>query len=164
MKYRKSLNLAQDDLEVGMLIAVVSIKGSDLFLPFSGLAAKMRAINLPFVVVQPVGQPDTITLDLRYFNIMEVSAEFAEAQKPTFCPRPDSFQDVRVIPVALLDEENALRFNKAWLIQHANGSILEFDTEEEALAYQRSHRIRHGRNPLTGEPTNSSLWKSSWHW
>lgn len=79
---KKGLLLAADDLEVGKYVAVHSAKESNDPLPFFGVAAEVRAINLPFVVVQPVGCKDTATVDVRYLNLMPVTEEFVRAQTP----------------------------------------------------------------------------------
>ncbi|AJD82999.1 hypothetical protein PJWF_00106 [Achromobacter phage JWF] len=42
-----------------------------------------------------------------------------------------------VIERASLDETHSALFSKPWLVQHQDGSIEEFDTEEEACARQR---------------------------
>lgn len=79
---RKGLLVAPDDLTVGKFVAVHSVKGSDQPLPFFGHASEVMAINLPFVVVRPVGCHDTATIDVRYLNLMPVSDDFVRAQAP----------------------------------------------------------------------------------
>ena len=79
---RKGLLLAADDLAVGKYIAVHSIKDSDQPLPFFGIASEIRAINFPYVVVKPVGNHETATIDVRYLNLMPVTQEFVQAQTP----------------------------------------------------------------------------------
>lgn len=79
---RNGLLLAPDDLEVGKFIAVHSVKDSDQPLPFFGIASEIRAIDLPFVVVKPVGNHETATIDVRYLNLMPVTQEFVQAQAP----------------------------------------------------------------------------------
>jgi hypothetical protein len=79
---KKGLLLAPDDLEVGRFIAVHSTKGSNRPLPFFGLAAEVKAINLPFLVVRMVGTDEIVTIDVRLLNIMPVTREFAHAQAP----------------------------------------------------------------------------------
>ena len=59
--------------------------------------------------------------------------------------------DVDVIERAALPGEEALLFEKPWLVQFADGQIDLYDTEEEACAFQRSWREIHGRDPITGE-------------
>jgi hypothetical protein len=77
---RKGLLLAPDDLAVGRFIAVHSIKGSSQLLPFFGLASEVMAINLPFVIVRPVGGHDPATVDVRYVNLMPVTDDYVRAQ------------------------------------------------------------------------------------
>jgi len=87
--WRKSLLLAPDDLEVGKYVAVHSLKDSKQALPFSGHASEIRAINLPFVVVKPVGDYGIITIDVRYLNLMSISEEFVQAQTPPTNHNPE---------------------------------------------------------------------------
>ena len=79
---RKGLLLAPDDLMVGKFIAVHSLKGSSRLWPFFGHAGEVMAINLPFVVVRPVGRHQTATVDVRYLNLMAVTDDFVRAQAP----------------------------------------------------------------------------------
>lgn len=79
---KKGLLLAVDDLEVGKYVAIHSVKGSNQAFPFLGHAGVIRAINLPFVVVKPVGNPELDTLDVRYLNLMPVTDDFVRAQTP----------------------------------------------------------------------------------
>jgi hypothetical protein len=81
MSERKSSILAPDDLEVGGLYTVHSLKGSDQPIPIAGLAFRVTAINLPFFVARlanPTVPP--VTLDVRYLDFMRVSEEYAKAQ------------------------------------------------------------------------------------
>ena len=78
---QKGLLLEVDDLEIGKFIAVHSVKGTDEPMPYFGTASQIKAINLPFVVVHPVGSADTATVDVRYLNFMPVTEEFVQAQK-----------------------------------------------------------------------------------
>ena len=59
--------------------------------------------------------------------------------------------DVDVIDRGMLDGEYAKKFTKPWLVQFADGEIIQFDTEEDACAYQREWRSKNGMNSLTGE-------------
>ena len=59
--------------------------------------------------------------------------------------------DVDVIDRDMLDDEYAKNFTKPWLVQFADGEIIQFDTEEDACAYQREWRSKNGMNPLIGE-------------
>lgn len=60
--------------------------------------------------------------------------------------------DVHVIERDGLDIEYAKLFKRPWLIQFENGKIEQFDTEEEACAFQRDYRWHHGLDIHTGEP------------
>ena len=42
-------------------------------------------------------------------------------------------------------------FLKPWLCTAADGDVVEFDTEDQACAFQRVKRIEAGRDPMTGE-------------
>jgi hypothetical protein len=74
--------LQADDLEVGKYIAVHSIKGTDHPRAFFGQSAQIKAIELPYLVILPVGSDETATIDIRYMNVMAVSDEFVKAQTP----------------------------------------------------------------------------------
>jgi hypothetical protein len=58
--------------------------------------------------------------------------------------------DVYVIERDSLDIEYAKMFKKPWLVQFENGAIREFDTEEEACAFQREHRWHNGLDIHSG--------------
>lgn len=78
MKHKKKgLLLHADDLEVGRLCTVY--QGPPYM---TGLALKITAINLPFIVVTPYDptKPAPITLDIRTTPLMAVTKDFAEAQ------------------------------------------------------------------------------------
>jgi len=60
--------------------------------------------------------------------------------------------DCAVIAVDSLDLELQSQFKKPWLVEWADGSIDEFDTEDEACARQREHRKANGLDAMTGEP------------
>lgn len=48
--------------------------------------------------------------------------------------------DVHVIEVASLDDEYQKNFSKPYIVQFADGSIMEFDTDEDACLFQRQWR------------------------
>ena len=81
----KGLHKAIDDLNVGEHYAVVGCKCHDNPIPIAGLAFKVTAINLPFLVGKLVMDPShaPITLDLRYLNLMSVDESFVNAQMPS---------------------------------------------------------------------------------
>lgn len=81
MKKRKGLVCQADDFEIGGLYTVLGFKNQpNLHVAYAGQAFKIKAINLPFVVVDMVGADMPATLDTRLLNVMKVSKEFAEAQ------------------------------------------------------------------------------------
>lgn len=83
---RTGLIIEPDDLDVGMFYTVYGLKnGSDHPLPIAGLAFKLTAINLPFVVGKLTCDPNhaPLTFDTRYLNLMRVTSEFVDAQQPT---------------------------------------------------------------------------------
>lgn len=87
-------NLQADDLEVGKYITVHSVKGSNQPLSFFGVSAQIKAIELPYVVIQPTGNDETATIDIRYLNVMAVSEEFVKAQMP--CKPPELPEGTKV--------------------------------------------------------------------
>jgi hypothetical protein len=60
-------------------------------------------------------------------------------------------RDVHVTPVHILSEEYQANFEKEWLVEFASGEVLEFDTEDQACAFQRDWRAVTGRDPMTGD-------------
>lgn len=68
------------------------------------------------------------------------------------CP----FQDVDILERSALDDDRAKLFSKPWLVVYADNRILELDTEAEACACQRFHRLTAGRDPMTGDPLNAT--------
>lgn len=64
---------------------------------------------------------------------------------------PETMNDCNVLSRDLLDDERRAEF-APWLVEMPSGAILEFNTEEQACAYQRQHRIANGLNPMNGEP------------
>jgi hypothetical protein len=82
-KKHRGLFLHPDDMEVGQICAVHSMKLHNNPSPIFGEALQITAIQLPFVLAQPLAyalQPP-VTLDVRYMNMMPVSNEYADAQK-----------------------------------------------------------------------------------
>lgn len=59
--------------------------------------------------------------------------------------------DVDVICVDDLEEEFKVGFTKPWAIQFADGSCLQYDTEDDACEAQRKYRSSVGLDPMTGE-------------
>lgn len=81
----KGLMVQPDDLQVGNFYAVYG-KKSDASEPIqiSGLAFRLTALNLPFLVGKLACDPAhaPITFDARFLNFMKVSDEFVMAQRP----------------------------------------------------------------------------------
>jgi hypothetical protein len=82
---RTGLIVQPDDLEVGQFYAVYGLKnGSEEPVQISGMAFKLLAMNLPFVVGKMAADPahPPLTFDTRFLNFMRVTDEFAQAQRP----------------------------------------------------------------------------------
>lgn len=90
---RKGTLLMADDLQVGQFYAVYGAKYGDGPLPINGLAWQCKAINLPFVVGKLVIDPcmPSVTLDVRYHELMQVSEEYVKAQSPPSKNIADAF-------------------------------------------------------------------------
>jgi hypothetical protein len=95
---RKGLFIQPDDMNVGDYLAVVGCKLHDNPIPIAGLAFKVTAINMPFLIGQLVQDPShaPITLDLRFLNVMRVTDEYVKAQAPQMP------QGVMMTPAAIL--------------------------------------------------------------
>ncbi len=80
---KKGLLLQADDLEVGRLVTIHHWR--DRRSCGLGHAYRLKALNLPYVVVQPLGGENRrpIILDLRQVCLMPISEEFADAQALT---------------------------------------------------------------------------------
>jgi hypothetical protein len=78
---RKGGLLQNDDLEVGQLICVHSIKGTNDAAPIMGQALTVNAICFPFFIATVYATGDSLTLDVRFLHFMKCSKEFADAQK-----------------------------------------------------------------------------------
>ena len=74
-----------DDLELNAFYAVHGAKHSDEPIPIAGMAFKLTAMNLPFLIGKLVCDPAhaPVTFDARYLQLMAVTAEFVQAQRPT---------------------------------------------------------------------------------
>jgi hypothetical protein len=77
---KKGLLLRADDLEAERLVTIHHWR--DGRRTGMGRAYRVRAVNLPYVVLQPLGAESDrrFTLDLRRAVLMPISAEYAEAQ------------------------------------------------------------------------------------
>lgn len=85
-KRSKGLLVQPDDLEVNHFYAVYGKKGEvDEPVQISGLAFRLTALNLPFLVGKLACDPAhaPITFDARFLNFMKVSDDFVMAQRPT---------------------------------------------------------------------------------
>lgn len=80
----KGLIVAEDDLAVGDLLAVHSLKNNTLS-PIMGQAFTITALCFPFFVGTLYGKPqEPVTFDTRFIRCMRVTEEFAKAQnRPT---------------------------------------------------------------------------------
>jgi hypothetical protein len=81
---RKGLLVPADDLAVGRWYCVHGVRGDpDQVWPVFGQAFNIKAINLPFVVGELASDPSQpVTFDLRHLEIMAVTQDYAEAQRP----------------------------------------------------------------------------------
>lgn len=72
------------------------------------------------------------------------------------CPRCNELayvvQDVAVLPRRALERQIAPASAKPWLGQLGNGCVFEFDTEDQARAFQRAWRRTHGMDETSGAP------------
>lgn len=78
---RKGMFIHEDDLTVGQLLCVHSIKGSNDAAPIMGQAMKVTAVCLPYFLAKLVTNNELLTLDVRWLRMMVVTPEFAAAQK-----------------------------------------------------------------------------------
>ena len=82
---RRGLIVQPDDLEIGNYYAVYASK-EDPHEPIqiSGMAFRLMAMNLPFVVGRLVSRPNPpLTFDSRFLTFMRVSDDYVMAQRPT---------------------------------------------------------------------------------
>ena len=82
---RTGLIVHSDDLQVGNFYAVYGQKcGPEEPLQVSGMAFKLTAVNLPFVIGKLACDPShpPMTFDARFLNFMKVSDDFVNAQRP----------------------------------------------------------------------------------
>jgi hypothetical protein len=77
---RKSLLLRADDLEAGRLVTIHHWRDGRRV--GMGRAYRVRAVNLPYAVLQPLGSESDrrFTLDLRRATLMPITEEYAQAQ------------------------------------------------------------------------------------
>jgi hypothetical protein len=77
---RKGLLLRADDLEAGRLVTIHHWRDGRRI--GMGRAYRIRAVNLPYAVLQPQGAESDrrFTLDLRKAVLMPITEEYAQAQ------------------------------------------------------------------------------------
>lgn len=78
---RKGLILRADDMEVGQLVTIHHWQDRR---PLGlGDVFQVKAIALPYLVAQPLGDPDyrPVTFDIRMVRLMKLGQEYAEAMK-----------------------------------------------------------------------------------
>jgi hypothetical protein len=80
----RGLIVQPDDLEVGQWYAVYGSKDDpDEPIQVSGMAFRLMAMNLPFVVGRLVSRPNPpLTFDNRFLTFMKVSDDYVQAQQP----------------------------------------------------------------------------------
>jgi hypothetical protein len=81
---RKGLIVQPDDLGIGEFYAVYGLKReSEEPVQISGMAFRLMAMNLPFVVGRLVSRPNPpLTFDSRFLTFMKVSEDYVQAQRP----------------------------------------------------------------------------------
>lgn len=81
----RGLVVQPDDLEIGRHYAVYGLKRNPTApVPISGMAFKLLAMNLPFVVGKLASEPaqGPVTFDARFLSFMKVTEDFVNAQRP----------------------------------------------------------------------------------
>jgi hypothetical protein len=92
---RNGLLLAADDLQRGQLVTIHHWRDRREW--GMGVALRVEAINLPYLVVQPLNEAEArpAILDLRRMRLMRVSEEYARAQASgSPAPAPVSTDDI----------------------------------------------------------------------
>lgn len=82
---RTGLIVQPDDLEVGAFYTVLGLKcGSDEPVQIAGMAFKLLAVNLPFLVGKLAYDPThpPLTFDARFVTFMRVTPDYVKAQRP----------------------------------------------------------------------------------
>jgi hypothetical protein len=80
---RKGLIVQPDDLNVAEWYTVYGLKDNPKqAVQIAGLAFRIVAMNLPFVIGRPASDPaNPITLDTRYLTFMRVDDDYVAAQR-----------------------------------------------------------------------------------
>jgi hypothetical protein len=93
---RNGLILAADDLQKGLLVTIHHWRDRREW--GMGVALRIDAINLPYVVAQPLNETEArpAILDLRRLRLMRISEEFARAQanNGSSAPAPAPMDDI----------------------------------------------------------------------
>jgi len=79
----KGLLVHPDDLEIGEYYAVYGLKNGEAA-QISGMAFKLLAMNLPFIVGKLAHDPahPPLTFDARFLEFIRVSDDYVTAQRP----------------------------------------------------------------------------------
>lgn len=82
---RTGLIVAEDDLTIGEYYSVLGLKNDSMTpVPVAGMAFRIVAMNLPFVIGRLVSNPaNAITFDSRFLTFMRVSDDFVREQRET---------------------------------------------------------------------------------
>jgi hypothetical protein len=82
-KMRKGTLLAEDDMIVGQVVCIHSIKRHpNRAVPLLGMSLKIKSLNFPFVLGEMISDPNkpVLTLDVRHLNFMRVAPDYAGQQ------------------------------------------------------------------------------------
>lgn len=84
---KRGLLICADDLAANTICTIHD--GDEMYKFLLGDAMRIKAINLPFVVVKLLSRSDAppITLDVRMCNLMPVTEDFVAAQASEQTPR-----------------------------------------------------------------------------
>jgi hypothetical protein len=88
------LLLAADDLQQGQLLTIHHWRDGREW--GMGVAFRLEAVNLPYLVVRPLNDADArpAILDLRRVRLMRITEEFARAQAGAASPAPSPTDDI----------------------------------------------------------------------
>ncbi|MGH7170675.1 MAG: hypothetical protein ACRELG_10390 [Gemmataceae bacterium] len=92
---RNGLLVAADDLQPGLLVTIHHWRDRREW--GMGVALRIEAINLPYLVAQPLNDAEArpAILDLRRMRLMRITEEFARAQATgTTAPAPAPMDDI----------------------------------------------------------------------
>lgn len=81
---RKGLIVPPDDLAVGEWYSVYGLKHSGEPIQVAGMAFRIVAMNLPYIVGRLASDPaHPVTFDSRFLTFMRVDDNYVMAQRPT---------------------------------------------------------------------------------